>query len=499
MFDVMLRELATRFGLGEKARDLLGALLALIFDPGNGGFEGFVARLRAAGLGAVVDSWLGRGENNRITAAGVVSAFGPALLDQLAAKAGMNRDRTVSALTALLPGVLDKLTPDAMRPAVGVVPPAAAPYLGTAADFAARTRGLWPQQQLERTVELTQPPAAAQPAPVAWTAVPGAVRSPAHAAAPHDSSDDQHGPSRDGGMGGRWIAWAALLLVAIAVYAWLRHVGGERALPLLPVDRVEETVAAPPVTAQNMLPGLRVGFLNGAFRIEGTLGQAAEREQVVLAATRATGSPPAGSIQVDTSLPAAGWGAALVDVLPQLAVEGLEMELQGPVIDLLAVPPASDPAGLAQLAARFPGQQLTGWFDPSVRAFAALTGETVEVAALAQALNTMDLHFAAGGHTLRADSRRVLRRAAAALKRAPQDTLIEVGGHTGERGSAQENLSLSEARAFAVVEALNEDGVPHLRVQGRGYGDSVPAPAGSQRRSRIEFTVLRPASPAAQP
>lgn len=499
MFDVMLRELATRFGLGEKARDLLGAVLALIFDPGNGGFEGFIARLRGAGLGAVVDSWLGRGENNRITAAGVVSAFGPALLDQLAAKAGLNRDRTVSALTALLPGVLDKLTPDAMRPAVGVVPPAAAPYLGSAADFAARTRGLWPQQQLERTVEVSLPTAAAAPAPAESAAVPALVHDSGHALARHAGSDHQHGPARDGGMGGRWIAWAALLLVAVGVYAWLRHGGGERVVPPVPADAIEELSAAPPAAARTLEPGLRLAFLNGAFRIDGMLGQAAERERLLDAATQATGAPPAGTISVDTSLPAADWSTALAAVLPELAVEGLEMELQGPVIDLLAVPPGSDPAGLAQLAARFPGQQLSGWFDPSVRAFATLTGETVEVAALAQALNAMDLHFAGGGHTLRADSRRVLRRAAAALKRAPQDTLIEVGGHTDERGSAQENLSLSEARAFAVVEALNEDGVPHLRVQGRGYGDSVPPPAGDQRRSRIAFTVLRPAPPAAQP
>lgn len=492
MFDVMLRELATRFGLGERARDLLGALLALIFDAGHGGFEGFVARLRAAGLGAVVDSWLGRGENKLITSAGVTSAFGTELLDLLASRAGMTRERTASALTALLPGVLDKLTPDAVRPPAGSVPAAAAPYLAGHEAFAGQARGLWPQAQLQQTVELALP----APGPAAVQ-----VQNPAAADGAREAPDDsQHGPSQDGGMGGRWIFWVTLLVLAVGAALWLGHPGSPN-LPVPAPTRDEPLDLGAPQPASQAVarasePTLRIAWLNGRFRIEGTLGSAAEREQLLAVARDAGQGSLDGEVAVDAALPAAPWSAALVDTLPQLAVEGLEMELVGPVVDLKSVPPGSDPAGLDLLAQRFPGQWLTGWFDPAARALAGLTGSTVDTAALTAALNTMTLHFTSGSHALRADSRRLLKRAAAALKRAPAETMIEIGGHTDDQGQPQDNQSLSEARAFAVMEALIEDGVPHARLTARGYGASQPLAdnrdaEGRARNRRIGFIVLR--------
>src|SRR5690349_21984497 len=59
MFDALVRDIAQRFGLGDKARDLLGELLALIFDNKNGGIAGLLARFRQQGLGDLFASWLG--------------------------------------------------------------------------------------------------------------------------------------------------------------------------------------------------------------------------------------------------------------------------------------------------------------------------------------------------------------------------------------------------------------------------------------------------------
>lgn len=121
MFDVLLKDLARRFGLGDQARPLLGLLLALIFDPRRGGFPGFVDQLRQGGAGDQSVSWIGRGENRPISSAQVEQALGLELLDWLASKLSLQRNTLTTALTAMLPGVIDKLTPD------GITPSAAAP------------------------------------------------------------------------------------------------------------------------------------------------------------------------------------------------------------------------------------------------------------------------------------------------------------------------------------------------------------------------------------
>ncbi|MCU0756879.1 MAG: YidB family protein [Xanthomonadales bacterium] len=121
MFDVLLKDLAQRFGLGDQARPLLGLLLALIFDPRRGGFPGFVDQLRQGGAGDQSVSWIGRGENRPISSAQVEQALGLELLDWLSAKLNLQRGTLTTALTAMLPGVIDKLTPD------GITPSAAAP------------------------------------------------------------------------------------------------------------------------------------------------------------------------------------------------------------------------------------------------------------------------------------------------------------------------------------------------------------------------------------
>ena len=52
LFDALLREVSTRFGLGDKASSLLDALLALINNPQTGGFSGFLSRFNQQGLRA---------------------------------------------------------------------------------------------------------------------------------------------------------------------------------------------------------------------------------------------------------------------------------------------------------------------------------------------------------------------------------------------------------------------------------------------------------------
>lgn len=72
---------------------------------------------------------------------------------------------------------------------------------------------------------------------------------------------------------------------------------------------------------------------------------------------------------------------------------------------------------------------------------------------------------------------------------------IEIGGHTDDIGKDEDNLSLSEKRAEAVVNYLLEKGIDAARLVAKGYGETEPVvPNNSEehraKNRRIEFKVL---------
>ena len=90
-------------------------------------------------------------------------------------------------------------------------------------------------------------------------------------------------------------------------------------------------------------------------------------------------------------------------------------------------------------------------------------------------------------------------RAAAILKTAPKDTLIEIGGHTDNTGDPAANQKLSEDRANDVCSALVAAGADGAVLVAKGYGDARPVASndteyGKFRNRRIEYSI--PAAPA---
>ncbi|GAC1310242.1 MAG: OmpA family protein [Steroidobacteraceae bacterium] len=82
------------------------------------------------------------------------------------------------------------------------------------------------------------------------------------------------------------------------------------------------------------------------------------------------------------------------------------------------------------------------------------------------------VNFATASAELVPDSAATLDYAVATLKRYPQ-MVIEVGGHTDSRGSAQMNLQLSQRRAETVMNYLKEHGVTN-QLTAKGYGKTKP-------------------------
>ena len=72
---------------------------------------------------------------------------------------------------------------------------------------------------------------------------------------------------------------------------------------------------------------------------------------------------------------------------------------------------------------------------------------------------------------------------------------IEIAGHTDAQGSAGGNLALSQARAEAVLVALQGRQVDVSGMRATGYGEGVPmadngTETGREANRRIEFTLI---------
>ena len=90
------------------------------FIQQHGGIQGIAAQMEKQGLGATVQSWIGTGANQPISPDQVHQVFGSGVLAQMAAKAGMNPQDLAHKISQVLPGAIDKLTPE------GRVPPKSA-------------------------------------------------------------------------------------------------------------------------------------------------------------------------------------------------------------------------------------------------------------------------------------------------------------------------------------------------------------------------------------
>ena len=131
MFDILIRELAARFGIGDKSSELLRIVLAYMTDKDKGGLMGFLERFKAAGLGPVVQSWLGNTVSPKpLSHTQVEAVLGNSggLLDIISRHVDAPRDNIAGAVAYLIPGLVAKLTPGGSMP--GSLPAAVTGFIG---------------------------------------------------------------------------------------------------------------------------------------------------------------------------------------------------------------------------------------------------------------------------------------------------------------------------------------------------------------------------------
>jgi uncharacterized protein YidB (DUF937 family) len=115
-FGDMLGGLTGEGGRGAGA-GAMGALLPVLAGfLASGGLSKIMGGLRASGLSAQADSWVGTGANQPVSGRDVEQAMGQEQIQQIAQRLGMSESQAADAVAQALPEVVDKVSPEGKLP-----------------------------------------------------------------------------------------------------------------------------------------------------------------------------------------------------------------------------------------------------------------------------------------------------------------------------------------------------------------------------------------------
>jgi uncharacterized protein YidB (DUF937 family) len=104
---------------GGQHAGLIEVIGGLVNNPQTGGLQGLISSFEQNGLGDVVASWVGTGQNLPISAEQLQSVLGNEQVQAIAQKLGFTPQEVSGHLAELLPQVIDKLTPGGTVPEGG--------------------------------------------------------------------------------------------------------------------------------------------------------------------------------------------------------------------------------------------------------------------------------------------------------------------------------------------------------------------------------------------
>ncbi|MBT0653693.1 YidB family protein [Geomobilimonas luticola] len=107
-------------GEGEQS-GLVGGVMEMLANKDTGGLGGLVQSFQEKGLGGVISSWIGTGENLPVSGEQIQQVLGSDMVQNLAAKAGIAPEEVSGKLAEFLPGIIDKMTPDGTIPEGGLL------------------------------------------------------------------------------------------------------------------------------------------------------------------------------------------------------------------------------------------------------------------------------------------------------------------------------------------------------------------------------------------
>jgi OmpA-OmpF porin, OOP family len=116
LFDALIDDLASRYGLGANAGPLVREVLNYVTGS-PGGLGGFLDKLKAAGFGSEVESWLGHADASPVSAQLLDRVVGSTALGGIASRLGLGTSLVSTAVGYALPKLIGLLTPGGTIPA----------------------------------------------------------------------------------------------------------------------------------------------------------------------------------------------------------------------------------------------------------------------------------------------------------------------------------------------------------------------------------------------
>jgi len=111
LFDEIANKLMGGTEGGDGGQTLVSSIVEMLSSQ-QGGLSGLASAFQQKGLGDIVSSWIGTGRNLPVSAAQLQDVLGGEQIESLAQRAGIAPETAGSQLAELLPGIVDKLTPN---------------------------------------------------------------------------------------------------------------------------------------------------------------------------------------------------------------------------------------------------------------------------------------------------------------------------------------------------------------------------------------------------
>lgn len=531
LFDAIINETNQKFGLGTKAGSLLSALLALMTDKNRGGFAGFLDSFNGAGLGNIVQSWIGRGASEPVSDTQLRSALGESTLREISSQAGVDEPTAASALAFMTPKVVNALTPggtvpnetDLLSTIGNYISGLGGAVLGGIGAAGAAASGAFDKAGATADSAFDRGKAAV------GSGVDAIGDSARNVGEKTSAAFNRVDNAIDGDPKSSVLTWLIpLILLLLAIILGYMFCGKSN-VPTTTVNTNTNANRNTNVTgntsAKVVDSSFRLEAKDGKYTVTGVVKDEATKKQIMdaLNAQYGAGNVNYDGLKVDANAKdfGPGWWANFQKLLPDLKdwKTGV-LAFTGSAITEAAGVPAAIMDKIKSL--------FTGWTLPTVSASTTEAPRTLTEVALPDGkklqaypggiedqlikfiesdeyknatadslknkwFNFDDLNFKFGTTELVPESKRQLDNIVAILKAFPS-VKIKIAGYTDKKGDEAANKKLSDDRAKAVQAALGKSGVGAQVPEAEGYGEefaTVPETASDKEREADRKTSVR--------
>jgi OmpA-OmpF porin, OOP family len=471
LFDALIDDIAARFGLGASAGPLVREILNIVTNS-PGGVGGFLGKLKSAGLGSEIASWLGHTDAAPLSAEQLSRAVGSAALGAVGNRLGLGTSVVSTATAYVLPKLIGMLTPG------GIIPTHLSSEVENflSAPITSRVTEAF-SQRVTPTARVVEQVA------------------PRHIEVIHDQPNMS-----------RWL-WPLLGALAVLGLGSYLFSNANRAPT---VQAVAQAPVVPPAPATPALPArLTLSNDDGVVHYSGAVHDDETRTSIINSLKTVFGADKVhGDIGVDLNRGAAPWLVNFRAALENLKVPGVQAVFDGNSINLGGILSEADRDRIANSLKSILGTGLAlGTLSNKVtdmvssantKVVAALTSLKTGFDAkdLTGILNQSIINFPSNGAEVPAATTALLQQAAGEIKQLAPGTVLEIAGYTDNSGDAAANVALSQQRADAVRNELIHAGVDASMLVAKGYGSANPIASndlleGRFRNRRIEYHVLK--------